>query len=311
MKVVIAEPIADKLDSLIINSGKQWTAYSEELKTKQELIERIKDAEVATAYSIKFDEEVLSQCPKLKYLAIPAVGAESYVDMNIARSRGITVMNCPGYNSLAVAEMAIGLALDVLRGISSRNRLMSEGNWEHNPTNGRLLSGKRVALIGYGNIGKTIQRLLNEWCPAFVVINSSSSAEDIDSALGVSDIVFICCSLNDNTRGMISKNRLPMMKKSAVLINVARGAIVDGDSLYENLLNGNLAGAALDVFSDEPQRGDAMPESVMRFTRLNNVVCTSHIAGSSLETRDILGQMIYDNIESCILGKPINTYKDR
>lgn len=309
MKVVIAEPIADKLNRLISESNNGWLVYTDGPQSKQEFIDRIKDAEVATAYTMKFDEEVLAHCSKLKYLAIPAVGAGSYVDMDAAKRHGVTVMNCPGYNSNAVAEMAIGLAIDVYRGISLLNSKLKQGYWEHKPTNGHLLSGKHVAIIGYGNVGKTIHRLLKEWCLGFETINSTSSCQEIDKALQVSDVVFLCCQQNSFTEGMISAKRLSMMNSNSILINVSRGAIVDEDALYEKLKNGEIAGAGLDVFAEEPGIEESMPESILRFTRLENVICTSHIAGSSVETREVLGQMIYDNIESCISGNPINVFK--
>jgi lactate dehydrogenase-like 2-hydroxyacid dehydrogenase len=194
MKIVIAEPIADKLNDLISENNKDWIAYSDGPKDKKEFIERIKDADVATAYTMKFDDEILSQCPNLKYLAIPAVGAGSYVDMEVAEQYGVTVMNCPGYNSRAVAEMAIGLALDVFREISSMNEKMKDGFWEHNPLNGQLLSGKHIALIGYGNVGRTIHLLLKEWCSEFEIVNSISEEKDIDKSLQKSDVVFFVLS---------------------------------------------------------------------------------------------------------------------
>ncbi len=308
MKVVIAEPIAEKLSDLISDNNKDWVVFADGPKSKQEFIDRIKDAEVATAYTMKFDEEILAQCSKLKYLAIPAVGAGSYVDMDAAIRHGVTVMNCPGYNSKAVAEMAIGMALDVYRNISVLNIKMKQGYWEHKPTNGRLLNGKHIAIVGYGNVGKTIHKLLKEWCSGFNAINSASSSDEIDKALQVSDVVFLCCQQNSFTEGMINAKRLAMMKNNAILINVARGAIVDEDALYEKLKYGEIAGAGLDVFVEEPGVGDVMPENILRFTRLEKVICTSHVAGSSIETREVLGQMIYDNIESCILGSPINVF---
>jgi len=308
MKVVIAEPIAEKLSDLISDNNKDWVVFADGPKSKQEFIDRIKDAEVATAYTMKFDEEILAQCSKLKYLAIPAVGAGSYVDMDAAKRHGVIVMNCPGYNSKAVAEMAIGMALDVYRNISVLNTKMKQGYWEHKPTNGRLLSGKHIAIIGYGNVGKTIHKLLKEWCSGFNTINSASSSDAIDKALQVSDVVFLCCQQNSFTEGMINAKRLAMMKNNAILINVSRGAIVDEDALYEKLKYGEIAGAGLDVFVEEPGVVDVMPENILRFTRLENVICTSHVAGSSVETREVLGQMIYDNIESCILGSPVNVF---
>lgn len=309
MKVVIAEPVADRLKELIEERNKDWVVYIDSPKDNDELVERIKDAGVVTSYSIKYTEDIFSRCPKLKYLAIPAVGAGYYVDMVAAKKYGVTVMNCPGYNSLAVAEMAVGLAIDVLRNIPQVNSKLNAGDWLHDVKTGRLLSGKKVALIGYGNVGKSIQSLLKDWATQFEIINSQSKPEDIDKAVSTCDVIFLCCPLNDKTKGMISAKRLTLMKDSAVIINVARGAVVNEDELYKRLKTGRLAGAGIDVFIDEPEPGDELPDSIRRFTELETVICTPHIAGSTLETRLILGEIIFEDIESCLSGKPINLFE--
>lgn len=309
MKVVIAEPISEKLTQLINANNKSWKMFDSEVSSKKEIIDRIKDAEIAVAYSVKFDKEVLDSCPSLKYLAIPAVGAGFYVDSEYAKSKGITVTYCPGYNCLAVAEMAVGLAINVMRKIQDNASSLKAGSWGYSPTKGSLLSNKEVLLVGYGNIGKTIHRLLSSWNVNVTYINSSSSSSDLDEGIAHADVVFVCCSLNEQTTGMITAKRIAMLKETSFLINVSRGAVVDEDALYDALNSGRIAGAGLDVYANEPLPGEPVPESVLRFVRLHNTVCLSHIAASSLESSLALGQMIYDNIESCIAGNPINIFK--
>ena len=309
MKVVIAEPIKKELSDLIKKNGMDWVVYEDFPKDKNEFITRVKDADIACSYFSKFDVDVLEVSPKLKYLAIAAVGAEASVDMDYANSNGVTVMNCPGYNSQAVAEIAVGLAFDIARSISYMNNKLANGKWANGDQLGRMqISGKKIGLIGYGNIGHAIHKILSSLCDDFLIINSSSSKEDIDKVVAESDVIFICCSLNDDTRGLISYQRLKMMKKAAILVNIARGAVVDEDALYEVLESKSIAGAGLDVFVDEPLAGEVLPESIARFTRLDNTVCLPHIAAGTKESGEALSQMIYYNILSCLKGDPQNIY---
>ncbi len=308
MNVVIAEPISSRLNQLIAENGNDWTVYDSELGSENELIERIKDAEVACSYSVKFSKSVLDSCSKLRYLVIPAVGAGAYVDMEAAASRGITVMYCPGYNKVAVAEMAIGLTLDVMRQISYLANDLKNGHWEFSPRKGHLLTGKNILLVGYGNIGKNIEKLLQGWDTTVTSINSTSSSDELENGLKAADVVYVCCALNAQTEGLLSAERLKMLKPSAVLINVSRGAVLDEDALYDLLLTKTIAGAGLDVYQNEPQPSEAIPQNIQRFIDLDNTVCLSHIAASSLESSEMLGQMIYDNIESAVNGEPINIF---
>ncbi len=309
MKVVIAEPLTSSLGSLIHAKNKDWTIYDTPAADMAEFVERVKDAEIVASYFTKFDKKLIDQCPKLKYIVVGAVGVDSSVDMAEAKARGITVMNCPGYNSVAVAEAAISLAIDVSRNISRMYLTMLDGRWENDAyrtLSRSCISGKKIGLIGYGNIGKKIHELLGAWSNDFTIVNSTSTDTEIDQAIAESDIIFICCSLNDKTKNLINAERVSMLKKSAILINVSRGAVIDEDSLYEALANNKIAGAGLDVFVDEPTATGVLPENIKRFIELNNAVCLPHIAGSSNETGAVLAGMICDNIESALNGKPIN-----
>jgi phosphoglycerate dehydrogenase-like enzyme len=308
MKVVIAEPISPRLNQLIIDNRRDWTVYDTELSSENELIERIKDADIASSYSVKFSKKVLDSCPKLRYLAIPAVGAGAYVDTTEAARRGITVMYCPGYNKVAVAEMAIGLTLDVMRQISNLANDLKSGHWEFSPQKGSLLSGKRVLLVGYGNIGKNIEKLLQGWDTVVTPINSKSSDDELEDGLKSADVVYVCCALNPKTEGLLTAQRLKMLKPSAVLVNVSRGAVLDEDALYDLLITKTIAGAGLDVYQNEPQPSETVPANIQRFIDLDNTVCLSHIAASSIESSEMLGQMIYESIESALSGKPINIF---
>ena len=309
MKVVIAEPITPKLSSLVEDNNAAWQVYNSSPRDKQELIARLKDADIASSYSVKYDEVIFKACPKLKYLAIPAVGANFFVDMDAANKYGVTVMNCPGYNSTAVAEMAIGLAISVGRMIPALQYDLQHGVWDES-SNGQsqLLGGKNIGIIGQGNVGKALQGLLTSWNTTTSFINSSSSVEYVDKTIAACDILFICCPLTKKTQGLVSKTRIDSMKKTAYIVNVGRGAVVDEDALYDALKHKRIHGAGLDVFAEEPEYGNEVPQTIKRFIELDNVTVTPHLAGSSVESSETLGRMLYENILSVLSGSPANIY---
>jgi phosphoglycerate dehydrogenase-like enzyme len=303
MKVVIAEPISDTLMELIEKNSKDWTVYKDSPKDKKELIDRLKSAEAASSYSVKYDEEIFAACPDLKFLAIPAVGAEYFVDMDAASKHGVTVANCPGYNAPAVAEMAIGLAIAAARNVSAEQKNLQKGIWDQ-PTQGPglLLSGSNVGIIGNGNVSKAISQLLVGWSASILAANSKTPENHIDKLIESSDVLFICCPLTDKTRGMVTAERISTMKQSTVLVNVARGAVVDEDALYLALKEKRIYGAGLDVFVEEPAYGQPLPESILRFVDLDNVIVSPHLAGTSVQSRVTLGQMIYISLAGWIEG---------
>lgn len=310
MKVVIAEPVSAKLTKTIKENQSDWILYEDGPKDKAELISRLQGAVAASSYSIKYDKEIFSACPDLKYLAIPAVGANFFVDMDDAAEYGVTVMNTPGYNSNAVAEMAIGMAVSVLRMTPLLQNDLRSGIWDES-SRGRsmLIGGKKVGIVGNGNVSKAIQKLLSSWSVDISYTNSSSSEDELDKIMRGSDIIFLTCPLTDTTEGMITAERIAMMKRTAIVVNVARGAVVDEDALYGALKDGKIHGAGLDVFVEEPEYGSKLPDSIERFVSLDNTFVVPHLAGSSLESGNTLGQMVYDDLQSCIDGSPINVYK--
>ncbi len=307
MKVVVAEPINEAFNSLVKESDVSWDIYDEPPKDKEELIKRLKDAEVATSFSVKYDAEVFEACPNLKFLAIPAVGANFFVDMNAAHTYGVTVMNCPGYNAQAVAELAVGLAIMVARKVPSQQHELRKGLW-HGDSHGFQLAGKKVGMVGNGNVGQAIQSLLSGWSTDINVLDSKSTHEEVDTVLADSQVIFVCCPLTDSTKNLISKERIESMQDSAIIVNVGRGAVIDQEALYTALANKRIYGAGLDVFAKEPAYGSDLSEEVKQFYNLDNALVTPHIAGNSFESSDQLSRMIFDNLKSAEDGQPINVY---
>jgi len=304
MKVVITDKI--DIDSDATEKLKQLpaTVFEDVPKTNDEIIARIKDAEIVTANYIDITPSIIDACPKLKYIIVPAVGYE-WVDYKYAASKGIKVINSPTHNSLAVAEHAIALLFATIRNLYPAQTSLQASKWQSRAFRGIELHGKKVGLIGYGNIGKNIESMAKGLGMDCSYINSTSTPGDIDVLLSNSDVVIVCASLNDATRGLIDARRLSLLKPSAYLVNVARGAIVDQDALMFSLREHKIKGAALDVFADEPLVGEPNGK-IVELSKLPNVVTTPHIGYNTEETMRRLGEEIYANIAACLDGKPQN-----
>lgn len=304
MKVVIPDPIElpEKAKQRLRSSGA--LLYDDMPKDVAELVNRIKDAEIIKANYVDVTSEIIDGVPSLKYIIVPAVGYE-WIDIAYAASKGIKVLNCPTFNSEAVAEHALTLLLAANRKLIAATESLEAGKWEHEPLIGMELFGKKLGLIGYGNIGRRIEQLVSGFDMQVSYVNSKSSHDGIDRLLRESDVVCLCAPLNENTKHLVDKRRLGLLKKTAILVNVGRGAVIEQPALLEVLLAGRLAAAGLDVFEGEPLTGRPNDE-IIALARLPNVVATPHIAYNTYETAAKLGKEIYDDIQSCLTGKPVN-----
>ena len=274
-----------------------------------ELLKRIRQADVAICIrnSSQFSNEILSQCLKLKHIAVFGIGVDM-VDLKACKRLGVTVTNIPGYSAPAVAECALTLALSVSRRVRQNDLLIREGNWARDPV--WQLHGKTMGIIGAGPIGKRMAELalavgMNvigwtfhpdlDWAQRVGVTWGT-----IEDVLSTADVVSIHLRLSDQSRGLVDEAKLALMKPTSILVNTARGAIVDEDALLLALETGRIAGAGLDVFTTEP-----LP-SGHAFTKLDNVLLSPHVAASTLET-DYAGlEMVVDNIRNWMIGAPTN-----
>jgi len=279
----------------------------DDLPDEAELVHRIKDAEIITANYVDITPRVIDAAPKLKYIVVPAVGYE-WVDATYAASKGITTLNCPTFNSQAVAEHAVSLLMAVNRNIVTGVDELRNGKW--NPQNliGYELDGKKLGLIGYGNVGTRIEKIATSLGLSVSYVNSKSTADEVDTLLGSSDFVIICAPLTDATRNLVDERRLNLLKPTAVLVNVGRGAIIDQGTLIETLKAKKIRGAGLDVFDGEPLTG-VPSDTIVELAKLPNVVATPHSAYNAAEINDKQGAEILANLKSCLEDKPINVVK--
>jgi D-3-phosphoglycerate dehydrogenase len=273
--------------------------------SQAEAAERIKDAEIITINYFDGDKELIDAAPNLKYIVSPAVGYD-WIDADYAASKGIKLVNCPTFVPLPVAEQAMALLLTLAKRLPEVRADMQSGLWSTNDYVSFELAGKKLGLLGYGNIGKHLERMATGFGMAVSYTNSKSTPEEIDRLFQESDVVCLCLPLNDTTRHMVDARRLRMLKKSAYLINVARGAIVDQTALLEALRAGWFAGAGLDVFDGEPGTSGAMSDQIKELVALSNVVATPHSAFNTRESLDRKGAEILANIQACIDGAPMN-----
>jgi phosphoglycerate dehydrogenase-like enzyme len=272
-----------------------------------ELIRRIGDAEVVINIRAhaKFTDGVLAGCPRLRLISIWGTGTDN-VDLAACRARGVAVTNTPGVNARAVAEHTLALMLAVMRRIPAMDRDTRAGQWPR----GMLvqLEGRTVGLIGLGAIGSRVAELLR---PFGVHLLAATYGPDagraaavgarhvpVETLLRESDVVSLHLLLSPDTRGYLGRDRLALMKPTAFLVNTARGAIVDKAALIDALRAGRIAGAALDVFHEEPiPQGDPI-------LGLSNVVLTPHNGGQTREVIDAGLLRAVENVEHFLAGRP-------
>lgn len=273
--------------------------------TPDEVVERCKDAEVVISNKVVLDAEIIDSLPKLKLICVAATGMNN-VDLAAAAERGIEVKNAVGYSTFAVAEATIGSALSLLREVTYYDNYFKSGEYAaaerifnfDRPT--AQLRGKRWGIIGMGNIGREVARLaeafgceVSYYSTSGVTRDEQYPALSLNELLSISDIISVHCPLNERTRNLIAKEEFEKMKSSAILINVARGGIVNEAALADALNEGAIRGAALDVFTSEPLRESPL----YNLKEPYRLLASPHNAWSSVEAIDRLVECITQNIK--------------
>lgn len=283
-------------DEVILNTyGRQMT--------EEEILKVIGDVDAVVCGTERYTEHVLEAAKSLKVLSKHGVGVDN-IDLEAARKRGIAVCNTPGANAQAVAETAVGLIIDVLRKIPQAHMSVVTGAWKR--PEGHLVNGKTIGIIGMGNIGKTIIRCIEGFGGSFMAYDPFFDAEfakahnvrqsTIDEILENADVISLHVPSTEQTRRMINKDTLSKMKRDAVLINTARGDLIDEKDLYDALRNGVIGGAGLDVLDEEPCLSSPLFE-------LDNIVITPHLAGNTAETTTQMGKRAISNAMAVLKGE--------
>jgi phosphoglycerate dehydrogenase-like enzyme len=304
MKIVITDniEISSKHRQALLNLGN--TVIYDDIPKEKEIIKRIHGADIITANWIDITNNIIEQTPTLKYIVVPAVGYE-WIDVKSANQHGITVTNCPTFNSWAVAEHTIGLMFAVAHRTIESNKDLRNGVWPAGKYKGSELRGKKLGLIGYGHIGQKVALLAKGLGMIVHYVNSKSSKRKMDKIFSNSDFISIHIPLTSNTVHLIKEHHLGLMQSSSYIVNTSRGAIIDQKYLIRILKQNKIAGAALDVFENEPMTGKLNAE-IIELAILSNVTATPHIAYNTKESAERLGKELLVNIKACLIGKPIN-----
>jgi glyoxylate reductase len=273
---------------------------------REQLLAEARDAEVlVTSYIDRVDAALLDGLPRLRHLASYGVGV-NHLDLDACRRRGLLVTNTPGVVTEATAEHAMALLLACARRIAEGDRLIRRGGWTAvDPTFllGTGLDGKRLGLIGFGRIGQAMARRAR----AFDLEVTYAAPREmgvpwarrlgLEELLTTSDVVSLHCPLVPETRNLLSRERLTQLKPGALVINTARGGVLDDVALAEGLAAGRIGGAGLDVFPDEP----SVPAG---YLGLENVVLTPHLGSGTRETRAAMAAMVVEEVERVARGEP-------
>jgi len=289
MKILISSRSFGKIDSgaieLLKNQGLEpiINPYGRKLN-EQEILELIDGSVGIIAGTEKITEKIISNADQLQVISRYGIGLDN-VDLPTANKKGIIVYNTPEAPSVAVAELTLSLILNLLKKIGKVDRDIRNDTWK--PEIGNLLTEKTIGIIGLGRIGKKVVQYLQPFHPKILVYEINPDEKfateykiklvSLNDLLSKSDIITIHVPLTKETRHLISKREFEKMKTNAVLINCARGGIVDENTLYESLKNKRIAGAAIDAFEDEPNTG--------KLKELDNIILTPHIGTYTVETR--------------------------
>lgn len=311
MKLVILEPLGVEEEKLLalakekLGNRAEIVYYDTRVTDPDTLAGRAEDADIAVISNLPFKKEVMERCPKLKMLSVAFTGVD-HVDMDYCRERGILVSNCAGYSNTAVSELVFGLALSLYRRIIECDRAVRAGK-DKTGLVGLELSGKKFGIIGMGAIGTRTAQLAKAFgCEVLGFNRSPRQIEgvrmtDLDTLLSECDIVSLHVPLTDETRGLIGERELSLMKPDAVLINTARGPVVDSRALAAALKEGRLAGAAVDVYETEPPIAQDHP-----LLTAPNVTATPHVAFATKEALYQRAVIVFDNVAGYLDGKPQN-----
>lgn len=313
MKVAILESLGisdEELRSLekpFEEKGVEFAHYAKSLD-ENVLLSELDGADVAVIANMPFPSSVVSKANGLKFIDVAFTGTD-HVGLDAARERGIAVSNASGYSNEAVSELVLGMVLSFMRNISKVEERCREGK-DKTGLVGSEVKGKTVGIVGLGKIGKRTAEIFNV-LGANILASSRSRHMDapsyvneveLDELLESSDIVVLHCPLTPETRGLIGKRELKMMKKSAILVNVARGPVVDEKALVEALENGEIVGALVDVFDKEPPLALDTP-----LLSAPNTLLTPHVAFATKESMSLRAEIVFDNLRAWMEGRQINT----
>lgn len=314
MKIVIIEPLGITPEKLaeataaVKARGHEIVAYDTKEEDQDKLAERGKDADIIIIANQPFRKNVIEKCKNLKLLSVAFTGVD-HIDVDFCKEKGICVCNTAGYSTNAVAELAFGLAISVLRNIPACDAVCRKEGTKAGLVGGELF-GKTFGVVGTGAIGSKVAKIAQAFGCKVVAYSRTVKPEmqgagieylSLEEVLKVSDIVSLHVPLNDKTKGLIGEKEIALMKKNAILLNTARGPVVDSEALAKALNEERIAGAGIDVFEMEPPVPAEHP-----LLHSKHTVVTPHVAFASHEALFTRAQIVSENILKWEDGKPQN-----
>lgn len=315
MKIVVLDGCAANSGDISWDSlGKYGELTVYDRTEYEDVVSRIGDAELVTTNKTVIDRKVIEACPNLRYVGVLATGY-NVVDLDAAKEHGIVVTNVPAYSTEAVAQFTFALLLELANHVGAHSDSVLDGGWVRSrdfsysvmPT--MEISGKTMGIIGYGSIGQRVAEIAHAF--GMKVLVSSRTEKKLPEGGWISwvsreelfakaDVISIHCPLFPETKGMINRETIELMKREAFVINTARGGCIVEQDLADALNSGRIAGAAVDVVSQEPMKEDNP------LLTAKNIIITPHIAWAPREVRQRLLQIAGDNMGAFLEGHPIN-----
>lgn len=308
MKIAVMEPLGVEQEKFMqiareaVGNDVEIVCYDTRTTDVEELGRRGRDADIIAIGNLPFPREVLEKCENVKMLAVAFTGLD-HVDLKYCEERGIKVQNCAGYATTAVAELTFGLLLDLCRNIGKCDTAARNGGTKAGLI-GFELEGRTMGIVGTGAIGARVAKLAAAFGMDVIAYSRTPGKVagvryvSLEELLAQADVVSLHVPLTDETRGMIGAEELALMKETAVLVNTARGPVVDTKALADALNSGRIAGAAIDVFDAEPPLDADEP-----LINAKNTVVTPHVAFATDESMIKRAEIEFRNIAEFIKDK--------
>lgn len=316
MKISLLEPIGidkalmDELSAPLIEKGHEFIFYDNKTTDTEELYSRAKDSDIVMIANNPLPDSVIERCEKIKMLDVAFTGID-HVGQKACKEKGVVICNAAGYSNETVSELAVGMAINLLRKVNAGDKAVREGKTLASAgLMGTELGTKTVGIIGTGRIGIMTAKLFKAFGCRVIGYSRTKKEEavqagieytELDELLKISDIVSLHVPSTAETKGFLSRERISLMKQTAILINCARGAVVDNEALAEALNSDKIAGAAIDVFDMEPPIPADYP-----LLKAKNTLLTPHVAFASKESMIRRAHIVFDNLYAYLEGKPVN-----
>lgn len=314
MKIVMMEPIG--LDKKVLNKyreelekkGHEFVSYDNRVEEDSELIKRAKDADIIIITNLPLSAEVINSCSNLKFISLAFTGFD-HIDMKACNENDIIVSNASGYADQAVAELVFGMTINLLRNMKESDQVTRDGKTRKNLI-GNELAGKKFGIIGTGNIGMRVASIADAFDAKLLGYSRTKNEKalelgmeylSLEELLSESDIVSIHVPLNEATKNLIDKKEIAVMGENSILINCARGPIVNSEALAEALNEDKIAGAGIDVFEEEPPISKGHP-----LLNSKNTIVTPHVAFATEEAFEKRAETVFNNIYKWLEGNPQN-----